>query len=39
MTKNLMILLKIILHYMTEITEKMRSNLRNKLLYVLISVM
>jgi len=36
MTKNLMILLKIILHYMTEITEKMRSNLRNKLLYVLI---
>jgi len=39
MTKNLMILIKIILHYMTEITEKMRSDLRDKSLYALISVM
>jgi len=39
MTKNLMILIKIILYYMTEITEKMRSDMRDKSLYVLISVM
>jgi len=34
-----MILIKLYYNYMTEITEKMRSDLQHKSLYVLISVM